>query len=370
MAEVTIEQVAEQDAVELERPKGPTGWFNKLVAWHLKRRGTRGALQRTEASESERAKALIRRACWKAAASGATSGTVSTLAAALTAQTEGVATIFTVPIAAGTIAVEMGFRTLVQLDLACDLAETFGVAFKLDDPHDLFRLYALVFNTAAHDEESEDRGRELVHDVMSEESGEIGEKVGARVLGESIARNVVPVIGIASSAITNYFVTRKIGDTVRRYVRYRRALHDAIEHASEVCNGYLDLLVEGVWFVFTADGKLTPEEVAMLAHLLEKLPAAERAEVESRFVEDEIGWADRIEVLPESARDEFLHALEVAAAVDKHVGLPERKILRRAAHHLGRTFVRERLDKMIEEFEAAGVLDTSRHHPRLAVQRS
>jgi hypothetical protein len=364
MAEVTIEQVAELDAVELERPKGPTGWFNKLVAWHLKRRGARGSLRRTEATEAARAQALIRRACWKAAASGAASGTVSTVATALTAQTEGLATIFTVPIAAGTIAAEMGFRTIVQLDLACDLADTFGVPYKLDDPHDLFRLYALVFNPAAKDEESEDRGRELVHDVMSEESSEIGDRVGAKVLGESIARNVIPVIGIASSAITNYFVTRKIGDTVRRYSRYRRALHDAIEHASEVCDGYLDLLVEGVWFVFTADGKLTPEEVAMLAHLLEKLPEVQRADVESRFIEDETSWADRIEVLPESARDEF------SAAVDKHVGLPERKILRRAAHHLGRPFVRERLDKMIEAFEDYGVLDKTHHRRKLVVERS
>jgi hypothetical protein len=87
--------------------------------------------------------------------------------------------------------------------------------------------------------------------------------------------------------------------------------------------------------------------------------------VESRFVEDELEWADRIEKLPESVRDEFLHALQVAAAVDKHVGLPERKILRRAAHHLGRPFDRAQLEKMIAEFEEYGVLKQTKrvkHH--------
>ena len=364
-----IEQAALQDAVELERPPGPSGWFNRLVAWHLQRRSVRKTAEGVKAreagvSESDRARSLIRRACLKAAASGAAAGSVSTAAAGFTAQTEGLATLITVPFAAAAIGVEMGFRTIVHLDLACDLADAFEVPYDLADPDDLFRLYALIFKTASHDEESEDPGRSLVHDVMSEESGEVGEKIGSKVLGESVARNLLPVLGIATSAVTNYLVTRKLGDTVRRYMRYRRALHDALEHASTECHEYLDLLVEGVWFIFSADGKLTPEEVGALAHLLQKLPPVERAAVEARFVEDELEWADRIEKLPERVRDEFLHALEVAATVDKHVGLPERKILRRAAHHLGRPFERERLEKMIGEFEEYGVLKASKRPKR------
>ena len=360
-----IEQAALQDAVELERPAGPSGWFNRLVAWHLQRRSARKTVDRVRArtagaTESDQARSLIRRACFKAAASGAAAGSCSTAAAVLSAQTEGIATVVTVPFAAAAIGLEMGFRTMVHLDLACDLADAFDVPYDLADPDDLFRLYALIFKTSSHDEESEDPGRSLVHDVMSQESEEVGEKLGNKVLGESVARNLLPVLGIATSAVTNYLVTRRLGDTVRRYMRYRRALHDALEHASAECHEYLDLLVEGVWFVFSADGKLTPEEVGALAHLLQKLPPAERAGVESRFVEDELEWADRIEKIPERARDEFLHALEVAAAVDKHVGLPERKILRRAAHHLGRPFERARLDKMIAEFEEYGVLKASK----------
>ena len=51
-----------------------------------------------------------------------------------------------------------------------------------------------------------------------------------------------------------------------------------------------------------------------------------------------------------------MHLLEVAAAVDKEVGLPERKILRRAAHALGREYSQERVEQMIREFEESGVL--------------
>ncbi len=369
MATVEIEQAARQDAVEMERPPGPSGWFNRLVAWHLQRRRGRKALERTEEAESDQARALIRRACLKAAFSGAAAGSASTAAALLTAQTEGLASIVTVPLAAGAIGLEMGFRTLVHLDLACDLAATFEVPYDLHDPEDLFRLYALVFKTAGEGDggeggdAGEDAGGKLVHEVLSQETEEVGEKLGNRVLGESVARNVLPVLGIATSAVTNYLLTRKVGNTVRRYMRYRRALHDALEHASTECHECLDLLIEGVWFIFSADGKLTPEEVGALAHLLEKLPPGERAKVQSRFVEDELEWADRIEQLPEKVRDEFLHALLVAAAVDKHVGLPERKILRRAAHHLGRPFERETIEKMIEEFEDFGVLRETKRRP-------
>jgi hypothetical protein len=55
-------------------------------------------------------------------------------------------------------------------------------------------------------------------------------------------------------------------------------------------------------------------------------------------------------------RDVFMHVLEVAAAVDKEVGLPERKILRRAAQALGRDVSKERIQKMITELEQNGVL--------------
>ena len=55
-------------------------------------------------------------------------------------------------------------------------------------------------------------------------------------------------------------------------------------------------------------------------------------------------------------RDSFLRALNVAAAVDKSVSLPERKILRRAARKLGREFDQTQVEQMIREFSDTGVL--------------
>jgi uncharacterized tellurite resistance protein B-like protein len=147
-------------------------------------------------------------------------------------------------------------------------------------------------------------------------------------------------------------------------MRYQRAIRDAFAEASEACHDNMDLLIEGMWFIFAADGRLVPEETATLASLMDKLDPVARKAVEARFVEDELDWAERIESIPEETRDQFLHALEVAACVDKEVTLPERKILRRAAHHLGREFDLGHLNRMIEEFESYGVLTMKTTHRR------
>ena len=105
-----------------------------------------------------------------------------------------------------------------------------------------------------------DQGKELVREVTHVEGEDVGEKIGHLVLGESIMRNVIPVVGVVSSAITNVVLTRKMGNTVRRYFRYQRAFGDTFSQAIELLHGETrDLLIEGIWFIFTADGKLAED---------------------------------------------------------------------------------------------------------------
>jgi uncharacterized tellurite resistance protein B-like protein len=362
---------------ELERdlgahPAAGRGWFTRVVGFYLRRyEAKRAAAPKPRGVMSEQitdeARSLILRACVKSAFTGAAAGTVSTAATLFTAETEGFGALVALPAALVSIGGEMVYRSFVHLELTVRLAEIFDVRFDPDNQDDLWRLYALVFK--AHEEkreEDDDPGRALVSEVMHVEHADVGEKIGSKVLGESVARNIVPFVGIVTSAVTNFVVTRKLGDTVRRYMRYQRALQDAFLHSTEECHENLDLLIEGMWFIFTADGKLSPEETATLARLLQRLDPVTRRTVESRFVEDELEWADRIERVSEETRDQFLHALEVAACVDKEVSLPERKILRRAAHHLGREFDLDHLTKMIGEFEEYGVLTSETKHKRWA----
>jgi hypothetical protein len=367
-ASVSIDAISHTVGIHERRSRG---WFTKVVGFYLRRYKEKQAHApprvATNQNAIDAAHGAILRACIKSAVTGAAAGTVSTAATLFTAETEGIGGFIAIPVAAATIGGEMLYRSFVHLDLSCELAEIFGVNLDPNDPDDLWRLYSLVFNTHDH-EEDEDPGQALVGKVSDVEREQVGEQIGRKVLGESVARNVVPFVGIVTSAVTNFLVTRRLGNTVRRYMRYERAMHDAFAQATVTCRQYLDLLIEGMWFIFTADGKLAPEETATLAHMLDKLPPAERAAVQARFVEDELEWADRIEQIPEPMRDHFLHALEVAAAVDKEISLPERKILRRAAHHLNREFDLGRLERMIHDFEESGVL--TEEHQRVGKVRA
>ena len=342
------------------RPARP-GWFTKLVAFSYRRALSKAAAKgkiADERSAHDQARSAITRACVKSAVSGAAAAGLTTAAELITAETEGLGGFVVGPIAALAIGLEMAYRATVHVDLSCSLATIFGVEFDAKDDADLWRLWALTFGAHAHDDESEDPGQDLVHKVSHVEAENVGEQIGHRVLGESVMRNVIPFVGVVTSAVANFITTKRLGDNVRRYMRYQRAMEDMSTFACDTCREHLDLLIEGMWFIFAADGKLAPEEATFLAHMLHRLEPLRRHATLQRFVEDELDWTERISAeVPEQIRDVFFRMLEVAAAMDKEVSLPERKILRRAARALGREFSQERIDKMIADLEDDGVLD-------------
>jgi hypothetical protein len=340
------------------------GWFTRAVARYmraslekLQKEGNRGAVALADDQIPSIARAATRRAAIISAAGGALTGTISTAATVITAQTKGIAGVVAVPLAGLAIGVEMVWRSAVHVKLTCELAHLFNVRFDADDTDDLMRLYALAFGTHEDEGSEQDLGKGMLEKVSESEGEEVGERIGKALVGESVMRNVVPFVGIISSAVTNYLVTQRLGDTVRRYLRYQRAMSDALAHAELTCEKSKLLLIEGMWFIFTADGVLEPEEAGCLSHMLSDLSPEDRAALRARFTDDEIDWMGRVkEQVPEDMRDAFLYALEVAAALDKEVSLPERKILKRVALLFGRPFEPERLAGMIEQLEETGVL--------------
>jgi hypothetical protein len=333
-------------------------WFTRLVTAYLRYRAThrhRHNVTVRDGSEQATAEAIVRGACVKAAATGVGSGLITTGAALVATNTSVNALVVTVPAALVGIGTEMIGRTLIHLDMTCDIAAVFGMSFDPDDPADFWQLYGLAFRHHEHEDES-DPGAELVHRVAHTEFEDVGEALAGKVLGESVLKNLIPVLGIATSGLANWQRTRKLGDTVRRYVRYKRALEDALRADRAICEDHLDLLIEGLWFIFTADGRLNDEETTLLASLLRDVPAGQRKALVARFTQDEADWLARLPAVPEPVRAPLLHALEVAAAVDKSVSLPEQKILARAARSLGLSFDLERVQAMIRAFEEVGVL--------------
>lgn len=337
-------------------------WFTRLVRVYVKRYRSRHPEPKPlpeGVTQSEACKKTIFRACMASAATGTVSGATSTTAAVLAAQTQGLAGLWAIPVGLGAMGAEMMARTIIHLHMTLELGDIFAMPWDPSVPADLWQLYGLSFGTENEEEkstDSEDPGRELLGRIIDSKAESIGQRIGAQLFGESIVRNVVPFVSIVSSSTTNWVRTRNLGDTVRRYLRYRRALDDAVAPFENGDTSHFELLIEGIWFLFIADGRLKAEEAVTLANLLQRLPTSARHALAPRFVDDELDWTERLCNLPEPLHDEFLHALEVAASVDKIVSLPERKILRRAALELGRKIEPAVVDEMVNQLEKVGVL--------------
>ncbi|HVJ93636.1 MAG TPA: hypothetical protein VM580_27730 [Labilithrix sp.] len=332
-------------------------WLEHVVHRRMKRALER-ARKKKEAGAygdlppDERAEKVVRWACVKTAVTGAMSGAAATGAVVATAETKGVAGVIALPLAAAAIGAEMVARAVVEVDLACELAEIFNL--KLDDADDVLRLLALGPERLRGADEDE-LGKDLVKRATIE-SDDLFSRAANVLVGESVLRNLLPFVGIVSSAVTNVVVTRRVGRTMRRAFRYERAMLDALTVASGPCASCMELLIEGLWFVFIADGRLSVEETSCLAARLDDLDEDQRRRTLKRFTADESDWLSRLRSVPDEAKKAFLGVLEIAAALDKSLVLPEEKLLRRVAEAWGLTYTRERVGELIEQFERGGVL--------------
>lgn len=298
----------------------------------------------------------IRRACLKSAAAGAFAGSVATGAAVFTAQTKGWGALAGVPVTAGAMAAETLFRAALHADLACELAEIYGVPFDAADEDDLWRVYALVFRTCDDGRCEHRHSTRLIERITKLGREQTGAAIGRRVLRDALVRDVVPFFDVVFSSVGNYLDTRRLGDAMRRFMRYERGMRDALDRTRVVWPEYIDLVIEGMWFIFSADGALTPEEAATLARMLRELGPAARRDVMRRFVDDERDWIERARTrLPQDAREPFLHTLEVAAALDKKMFVPERRILARVAEAFGRRWDASNVERLIAELSETGV---------------
>jgi hypothetical protein len=323
-------------------------WFSRLATVYLERRARRpqAAAKRAGAGDlARRAERVIRRAAVRSSLGGAAAGGVTTGAELLVAELGPIAALAGIPAAVVAIGGEMLYRALVHIEMCCDLGELYGVAFRADEPWDLWRLYALAFESGRGVVE---HPRFEVQRLVEHETKEPSDVISHEILAESVVRNLVPVIGIGISAWRNWQVTREIGETVHRYVRFRRNRRDAFARHEHAWQAHLELIVETFWHVFTAKGWVADEEVAILANYFERLAPEARSRVLARFVDDESPWLARLSAVPEGDRTVIVHALEHAATADMSLLPPERKLLDRAARALGRAFDAERVREMIE----------------------
>ena len=325
-------------------------WFAKVVSLYLRfYRGHVPGPKDLARTPEERARRVIGRAAMRSALTGAAAAATATGATVLTVQTHGLGAIAGVPAAAAGIFGEMLYRALVHVELTVDLAHIYGLEIDPDDPTELMRVYALAFGLEGSRDGTLGEAQNTLESVLRVSGQDMGKSIGGRLVGDSLKRNAIPFMGIATSAISSYRRTRELGVTVHRYVRLHQGLRTALVDQIRHVGADAPLLVEGAWFMLTADGKLAPEETAVLAWLVEQFPAELHHELTSRFVEDEASFLARLSLVPEGARDALLSAFEVASAVDGPPTLPERRLLRNAARALGRELDAARVDRVSRE---------------------
>lgn len=323
-------------------------WFTKLVTLYIQFHHAR-PLPPDERPANVRADKLIFKAAARSALSGAAAAATTTGATVLTLQTSGFAGIAAIPTAAAGIFFEMLYRAIVHVELTVDIARTYGIDLDVKDQGDVMRLYALAFGL----EEAPGalgEARTLIDNVTRLSGSDVGDSIGSRLLGDALKRNGIPFMGIAASAVANFRLTRKLGETVHRYVRFETALKQALVDRMVAGGDHAELLVEGVWFMLTSDGKLAPEETAILVWLLKKMPRDARPRLTARFVEDEGDFLRRLrEIDDPELKATLLRAFMVATAADGRPTLPERRLLRNAAKALGGELDLEAVNRIADD---------------------
>jgi tellurite resistance protein len=160
-----------------------------------------------------------------------------------------------------------------------------------------------------------------------------------------VVKNSVPLLGVAISARWNHVATRRLGRTVKKYVRYRRALVHGCKQLRLESVGDPTVLIEGAWLLATMDGEAGHEEVMAMAFIMDQLSAEQRRgiELDATLGDDEEEWFELLVKTPREMHDALLDVLYLMAATDKHVQAAERRFLRRVGRALGREIDFERL---------------------------
>jgi hypothetical protein len=336
------------------------GWFQRAVAKHVRKHLAASTAERWDTrypgvSVEDRATQEIRRVALKASAAGVLASTGASTGEILALVTDGMAAPVGLPAAILSMTLEAAYTSLLQVDLACDVASIYGVPFDADDVGEVTTLFGLAFDVdmkkrASHRDETqhEPETEGLTRKLQELEEGEVAKRIGRKLIEEAVVRNVVPFLGIPVSARWNYVATKRLGKTVKKYVRYRRALVAACSGLRLDTIGDPSMLVEGAWLLATTDGDAGHEEVMALALIMDQLPEARRRaiELDKSLGDDEEDWFDALSKAPAELLPPMLDVFYLIAATDREIQASERRFLRRVGRTIGRAIDFDRLDRI------------------------
>jgi hypothetical protein len=344
-------------------------WFRRVVAAHVKEhfaKITPGQWDRAYPGldTEERAHKRIVAVARQASAAGALSAVGTSTGELLSLVTDGLAAPVGVPAAIVSMLLEAAYTARMQIGLTCDLASIYGVPFDANDFGEVATLFALALEvdlakkTGEEEHNGESKTEEqilqtgLTAKLMQLEEGDVAARIGRKLLEESLMRNVLPVIGIAVSARWNYVASMKLGSTVKKYVRYRRALVHSFKKLKLNTVDDPGLIVEGAWLLATVDGEAGHEEVLAIALIMDQLTAEHRRAIalDKTLGDDEEEWFDSVRKAPRHIHAALLDTLYMIAATDRELRPGERRFLRRVGKAVGEEIDLARVAKMCRHF--------------------
>lgn len=324
-------------------PERADAWVQRVIYREIEQRARlRGAAYWDEVlpgmSPAARADARTRRMLARATVASVAAAAGATSAELLPLITESVAAPIAIPLAVFSVGAEMLYTTVLQIDLAFDLASIYGVPFAGDDVGEISTMLAaalgveLVGEPTRHDKPAAPGETKTwrVHRQMLR--SDFAKHLGNALLGRAIARNVLPVAGIVAGAAWNQILLRRFAREVHTAVRRRLGIVNACRGVRLGDVQSARSILDGAYLIATADGDIDHQEALALATLIDSLNLPERIAVQdASFTDDEEAWFAHLPALDPAIHPILLRVLVLVASASGKLGSAERRFLKRIA---------------------------------------
>lgn len=284
---------------------------------------------------------------------GGITATAYTGAIAATIGTGGGSSALTVPGALASFTVDLFFISQLQLRLAFDLAVLYGRPIDMNDPEDLYDLLRVAFGVKAGEVVRGGLPRvapeAIRQGVKSVVQGPVLAflqtlpLIGQYLLQRNVIKFAVPAIGIPVSMKLNHYATGRVGEQAREIYRHRAAIDETTERLVERGADIPSMVLETLWLLANADGKLEPEETWMMRSFvreIKELPgsAALLDEFASMINFSSDDYFKRLEALSADAKEVLYDVACSVAVVDRKLQPAEKLLLERMATACGTKF--------------------------------
>ena len=320
------------------------GWIGRLARERLRVAAKRPRVQPFEGPDDARraeGERLIREAARRAAIAGGLAATGANAGGIITLVTEGIGGAIALPAAFASVGLETVYMVRLDIDLTCDLAVLYGVHFEPDDVGEIVSLLQIAIGPTA---ESPEAARSYLARFLAEPDKHVLTQFANSVTRTS-AFGLVPVLGVPLSANLNNTETRRLGESIHRYMQQRRAVRETLSRV--LADPALDkaLLLEGAWLLAAADGRLTNDEIALLTALVRAIPLGQRPSADSLHYVAEGAWVFRMAFVADEERRRVLRALLAVAALRGPTEGPQRAFFERVGAALDEPIDLHRVDE-------------------------